>query len=248
MSIWRDLAVWRGPTPNHGGTMLEQRGLVVHIAEGSFEGTIAWQSDPANQVSSHFVVDVDGAIAQMLDTDVTAWTQKAGNGHWLSVENAGHTPNPLTDAQVDANARLLARAHLEYGVPLVIATCPSDRGLGHHSMGFECGVDWGHSACPGPAIKAQKPAIFARAVEIVNGDDMPLTQADIDAVAAATAKAIAYRNTNVDPDQPAETTAAAIDEAADGVRELLARPALNATVLAAALRAAADKLDPPVTP
>jgi N-acetylmuramoyl-L-alanine amidase len=226
VAIWRDIATWRGPTPNRGGAMVEHRGLVVHIAEGSFEGTIAWQYNPAAQVSSHFVVDVDGRIAQVVDTDVVAWTQKAGNGHWLSVENAGHTPNPLTAAQVDANARLLARAHLEYGVPLLIATCPADRGLGHHSMGFECGVDWGHSACPGPAIKAQKPAILARAIEIVNGDDMPLTQADIDAVAAATAKAIAYRNTNLDPDEAAQTTAAAIDESVDGIRALLARPSV----------------------
>jgi N-acetylmuramoyl-L-alanine amidase-like protein len=177
MSIWSELATWRGPTPSHGGPMVEQRGLVVHIAEGSFEGTIDWQRDPANEVSSHFVVDLDGSIAQVIDTEVAAWTQRAGNGHWLSVENAGHTPHPLTDAQIDANARLLARAHQQYGVPLAIATCPDERGLGHHSMGAECGVDWGHSQCPGPAIKAQKPLILARAIAIVNGDDMTPAQA-----------------------------------------------------------------------
>lgn len=30
MSRWSDLAEWRGPTVNHGGPMLEQRGLVIH--------------------------------------------------------------------------------------------------------------------------------------------------------------------------------------------------------------------------
>ena len=154
--------------------MLEYRGLVLHIAEGTYEGTIAWQKNPAAEVSSHFVVDTDGTMAQMVDTDVTAWTQQLGNGHWLSVENAGHTPNPLTAAQVEACARLLARAHQVYGVPLQIATSPSGRGLGHHSMGAESGVQWGHSDCPGPAIIAQKPAILARAVNIVGGD-MQLT-------------------------------------------------------------------------
>jgi hypothetical protein len=34
----------------------------------------------------------------MVDTDRTAWTQRAGNGEWLSVECAGFTPNPLTPA------------------------------------------------------------------------------------------------------------------------------------------------------
>lgn len=172
---WTDLATWRGPTPNVGGPMKEQRGLVLHIAEGTFEGTIAWQKNPAAQVSSHFVVDVDGTIAQVVDVDVTAWTQILGNGHWLSVENAGHTPHALTDAQVEANAQLLARCHREFGVPLQIATSPDGRGLGHHSMGAESGVNWGHSDCPGPNIIAQKPAILARAIQIIQGDDMQLT-------------------------------------------------------------------------
>jgi hypothetical protein len=67
---------------------------------------------------------------------------------------------------------LLVRGHRAYGYPLVIATCPGDEGLGHHSMGAECGANWGHSQCPGPAIKAQKPAILAPAIQILLGDDM----------------------------------------------------------------------------
>ena len=42
MSRWIDLAAWR-PTTHHGGEMHEVRGLVLHIAEGFYEGTIAWQ-------------------------------------------------------------------------------------------------------------------------------------------------------------------------------------------------------------
>lgn len=166
MTRWTDLATWRGPTANRGGAMVEQRGLVIHIAEGSYEGTIAWQKNPAAEVSSHFVTDLDGAIAQVVDTDVTAWTQQAGNGHWVSVENAGHTPGPLTDAQCDAIARLYARGHRQYGWPLQLANGSSGRGLGHHSMG---GTAWGHLDCPGPAIIAQKPVILTRAIQIVNG-------------------------------------------------------------------------------
>lgn len=172
MARWSDLATWRGPTPNHGGLMLEQRGVVVHIAEGSFEGTISWCKNPDSDVSAHFIVAADGRIAQMVDTDITAWTQRDGNGHWLSIENEGHTPGALTAAQVDANAAILARAHREYGVPLQLATSPDGRGLGHHSMGAENGANWGHSRCPGPAIIAQKPVILARAIEMVGGVDV----------------------------------------------------------------------------
>ncbi|HEY0700587.1 MAG TPA: peptidoglycan recognition family protein [Micromonospora sp.] len=166
MSHWTDLAKWRGPTPNQGGPMRDHKGLVLHIAEGFFEGTIAWQKNPVAQVSSHFVVSREGEIAQIVDSDVIAWAQHAGNTEWLSVENEGFPPEKLTAAQIEANAQLLARAHQEYQVPLVVTDDPAQRGLGHHSMGREHGLDWGHDRCPGPAIVAQKGAIVARAVEI----------------------------------------------------------------------------------
>lgn len=177
MARWTDLATWRGPTPNEGGRMAEHRGVVVHIAEGSYEGTIAWQRNPAAEVSSHFVVSKGGAVAQVVDTDTVAWTQADGNGRWLSVENEGFGGQKLTPAQVEANAQLLARAHKAYGVPLQLATSPSGKGLGHHAMG---GAAWGgHLQCPGAPIIAQKAAIVARAKEITEGDDMPLTDADV---------------------------------------------------------------------
>ena len=35
------------------------------------------------------------------------------------------------------------------------------------------GTAWGHLDCPGPAIIAQKPAILARAVQIIGGQPAP---------------------------------------------------------------------------
>lgn len=167
MGRWIDLAQQES-TPNTGGDMDEQRGVVLHIAEGSYDGTIAWQKNPASDVSSHFVAAKDGRAAQMVDTDRVAWTQKAGNGHWLSIENEGFVPDTLTAGQIEFAAQILARAHLEYGVPLQVATSPEGRGLGHHSMGSHPGYpdDWGHSSCPGANIINQKAAIVARAKEI----------------------------------------------------------------------------------
>lgn len=182
MAIWRDIAVWRGPTSQKTvGGMSEIRGLVIHIAEGSYEGTIQWQKGP-NNVSSHFVLDLDGTLAQVIDTADAAWTQRAGNGHWLSVECAGFTPNALKAAQVATLAKLFAKIHIECGVPLQMAINPLGHGLGHHSMGTNghnnptdtwTGPTWGHELCPGPAIVAQKPAILARATAIVGGTTVP---------------------------------------------------------------------------
>jgi hypothetical protein len=184
MSLWTDLATWRGPSVNHGGPMVEQRGLVIHIAQGYFEGTIAYENHAnPSSASSHFVCGDgvkdqgrDGELAQLLDTDTTAYTQQAGNGHWVSVECAGFVPGALTPAQCESVAHLFARGHRQYGWPLQLANGSTGRGLGHHSMG---GAAWGHLDCPGPAIIAQKPAILARAIQIVNGapngvTDMPV--------------------------------------------------------------------------
>lgn len=211
MGRWTDLAEWRGSTINEGDgdgrpgeaadRAVECRGVVIHIADGYYEGTISWQKNPAADVSSHFVIagprDVpkgrpDGRIAQVVDTDVRAWTQQAGNGHWISVECSGFSGDALSPAQIEGAARILAQVHQVYGVPLQLAISPAGQGLGHHSMGTNgtrpvrvvptdtwTGPTWGHEQCPGPAIVAQKAAILARAIEIVNGattqteDDVP---------------------------------------------------------------------------
>lgn len=177
MARWTDLAKWRGPSPNkNAGGQTEVRGLVVHIAAGWYEGTIAWQRNDDSNISSHFIVGRDGQIAQMVDTNDAAWTQRSGNGEWLSVECEGFikgdSKNPggwerLSDAQLDAIARILLKIHQVYGVPLQTTTSPTGRGLGHHSMG----ADWGHRQCPGPPIIAQKPEIVSRALALKNGDD-----------------------------------------------------------------------------
>lgn len=180
MSKWPDVATWFG-TSHHGGAMNSHRGLVVHIAEGFYEGTIAWQRNApeGKRVSSHFIVARDGRCAQMVDTDDQAWAQKAGNADWLSVECEGfttgsslHASHPgwerLTAQQIDKIAHLLAKTHGQYKVPIQVATSPSGLGLGHHSMG---GVAWGHLDCPGSPIIAQKPTIVSRAHQLAG--DLP---------------------------------------------------------------------------
>lgn len=168
MGWWTDIATRKDGCPNQGGAMYDQRGVVIHIAQGSYQGTISWQMNPASEVSSHFVVSKGGAITQMVDTDRIAWTQSSGNGYWLSIENEGFVPDQLTEAQLEANAAILRKANQVYGVPIQIAKCPNNLGLGHHSMGYECGENWGHSECPGTNIKNQKPTV----VDIALGEDV----------------------------------------------------------------------------
>jgi hypothetical protein len=170
MPRWPDIATWVGPTPNTSGSIVDHMYVVIHTADGSYDGTIAWQKNPSANVSSHFIVAKDGRCAQMLDTNAKSWCQIEGNPYSIAIENEGSENTPLTAQQIEAIARILAKANQVHGVPLQVTGRVGTRGLGHHSMGAESGVNWGHSACPGSIIKAQKPQILARAQQIVSGN------------------------------------------------------------------------------
>lgn len=188
-------------SPNRGGAMSGHRGVVEHIAEGTYLGTISWQMNPdqrysdgtsVNTCSTWIVGKNTGEIAQMVDTDEIAWCQRSGSRDWLSIEFAGYHTQPLTAWQIEAAALILAKVHEVYGVPIQVATDPSMRGLGHHSMDRESlGEEWGHEDCPGQQIIAQKPQVVARALDIA-GDDMQLTDKLSDTTGAYQGYSINY--------------------------------------------------------
>jgi hypothetical protein len=166
MALWSG-ASWQGPPDsNWGGSMSEVRGLVWHIAEGSYWGTIGWQKNPISDVSSHFIVGLlPGEVAQMLDTTQTAWTQAAGNGHWVSVEFAGYSTGALNAHQFEAAAQLYAWLVNVHDIPVQLADSPSGSGLGWHGMG---GAAWGnHPNCPGQTNVALRPGNLVRVSQIL---------------------------------------------------------------------------------
>lgn len=163
-------------------------GMVLHIAQGSYEGTVNWAQNPNARVSYYFVVAKDGRIAQVVDLDDKAWTQAAGNRRWVGVEHEGFVPDALTPAQLQSTARIFAWLHETYGIPLQITDDPvNGRGLGWHGMG---GDAWGgHQSCPGPAIVAQRAKIIEVA-KLILGEDMPLNAADKEAIKQIVEKVI----------------------------------------------------------
>jgi hypothetical protein len=177
MPRWPDIATWVGTTPNTSGSIADHMYVVIHTADGSYDGTIAWQKNPSAKVSSHFIVAKDGRCAQMLDTNARSWCQIEGNPYSIAIENEGNENTPLTSQQIEAIAHILAKANQVHGVPLQITGRVGTRGLGHHSMGAESGVNWGHSACPGSIIKSQKPQILARAQQIISGNPAAVLEA-----------------------------------------------------------------------
>lgn len=167
-------------SPNRGDAMTgTPRGIVVHTAVGTFEGTKSWQMNPdqryadgssVNTCSTWVIGKNPGEIAQMTDSATIAWCQRAGSKTWHSIEMAGRPSEPLTAWQIEAAAHLLAWHNATYGTPMVVANNESEFGLGHHSMDREwLGVEWGHDSCPGDLIVAQKPTIVARARALAPG-------------------------------------------------------------------------------
>jgi N-acetyl-anhydromuramyl-L-alanine amidase AmpD len=93
-NYWR--AVWR---PAHRGNYTDaNRGaptidfIVIHIAQGSYSGTINWFKDPRAEVSAHYVVGRRGHVAQCVRNKDIAW--HAGDWHYnrksIGIEHAGY--------------------------------------------------------------------------------------------------------------------------------------------------------------
>lgn len=167
MSRWADLI----PRQEHTNQQRSPRRapvskFIIHIAEGSYEGTISWQQG-SNEVSSHFITGRNsGELCQMVDTSDEAWTQAAGNPYSLSSENAGFSGDTLTDWQIEKNAQLYARAHKDNPktLPLRLMQGPDEAGLGYHALG---GDIWGgHFDCPGIPIVDQLPMILDRTIDL----------------------------------------------------------------------------------
>lgn len=56
---------------------------MIHIAQGDYPNSRNWLTNPASGVSSHFIIDFDGAISQMVSIFDSAWA----NGLWWDAPN-----------------------------------------------------------------------------------------------------------------------------------------------------------------
>jgi hypothetical protein len=155
-------ATWKGEVPNRtpGGMDSKILGVVLHIMEGTLDGTDAWFKNPKVKASSHFGVGKDGRTYQWVDTVDKAWAQAAGNPNYISIENEGHYGDALTDPQLNAVAEIVGWVSRTYGMPLRKADHPGETGLGWHEMG---GAAWGGHPCPGSSIVNQRDQILRKA-------------------------------------------------------------------------------------
>jgi hypothetical protein len=124
--------------------MTANQGLILHhaIANGSLYN---WFNSPASGVSATFWVSQDGTIEQYVDSEIVAWHAMQMNDTYCGVETDGCSDppyaDPMSDAMVEALARLYAEGHQRHGWPYVLAERDGQPGFGYHRMGVA-------TACP----------------------------------------------------------------------------------------------------
>lgn len=118
-------AVWR---PAHRGNYSNRdRGakqidlIVIHIAQGSYSGTISWFKDPRAAASAHYVVGRKGKVAQCVRDEDIAW--HAGNWWYnrksIGIEHSGYARDRNAfDGKYKTSAKLSAHLSRRYKIPV----------------------------------------------------------------------------------------------------------------------------------
>ena len=101
--------------------------IVVHVAEGTYRGTLSWFQNPQAKVSAHFTVGKDGEVGQSVRRTDTAWHagpvppgEPEMNPRSIGIEHEGKQGTPPwepTDAQLEASAQLVAMLCRLYRLP-----------------------------------------------------------------------------------------------------------------------------------
>lgn len=156
-----------------------------HIADGTYNGTISWETDKDSKVSSHFVLGKNGEVAQLVPLDMAAWTQGKirnpthpyvkshlsinPNQYCVSIECEGfwkETKGKLTDAQfnsaVELTKHIVSEVKKLYNVDI-----PIDR---EHMIGH-CEINTvTRSHCPGELFP------FDELIALARGEDAETVQ------------------------------------------------------------------------
>ena len=115
--------VWKEAHPNNY-TPGRTRGIdrvVIHVADGTYGGTLAWFADKRAGVSAHYTVSSTGAVGQSVSEHNTCWH----SGDWqmnsrsIGIEHEGRQPGwKPTPAQLAASAELVAGICKRWNIPV----------------------------------------------------------------------------------------------------------------------------------
>lgn len=168
-------AIWRD-SPNHYSGRLGQsvNHITLHIMVGRLAGTDSCFQRSSFGAASHYGVGGDGTIYQWVDESNGSWA----DANWQSdcsgvtIEHEGGMAGvPVTDAEVEASAKLCADIAKRYGWPSLTHDASGNR-TGNVVLHREVpGTD--HYGCPDRCTNALPvDRIINRANELLGGDNM----------------------------------------------------------------------------
>ena len=146
---WRPAHYGNYTSANRDPARIDQ--IVLHVAQGSYSGTINWFQDSEASASSHYVVSPSGLVAQCVLAEDIAW--HAGwwrtNTRSIGIEHAGYVDNPncFTPEMYRASAQLSAYLCRRFGIPV------DHRHIIGHDQVPGCSGEGGGADChtdPGP--------------------------------------------------------------------------------------------------
>lgn len=145
--------------------------VIVHVAQGSYAGTISWFKNCSAKATTHYVIrSSDGAVTQMVLEKDIAW--HAGNWdynvHSIGFEMEGYIDDPkwFTDALYSSAAKLTAYICDKYGIPKdrqhiighnEVPGCPTGNG-GGKSCHTDPGPYWNWDKFMA-LVKGEKPPV-----------------------------------------------------------------------------------------
>ncbi len=137
----------RLPILEHG-RRAETRGVVIHVNDGTFDGTISWFSGGSEGVGAHLEVGAD-KVWQLADLDQVCWHAVEANAFSIGIEHAGF--GRTRQEWLEAGHELAYSANRAAWILHQYRLGPPRYGhnIWPHSWG---GVAWGNHACPGPAF------------------------------------------------------------------------------------------------
>jgi hypothetical protein len=146
-AVWRPAHRSNYTNRNRGVKQIDM--VIVHVAQGSYSGTISWFQYGGSDVSAHYVVSQNGKVAQCVRNEDIAW--HAGNWRYnrmsIGIEHAGYAgdPDTWTNRMYRSSAKLSAYLSRRYNIPV-------DRRhfIGHREVP---GVD---KTCPGSHFNWEK--------------------------------------------------------------------------------------------
>lgn len=125
------------PSPNYswGRQGNSVRYIVLHTTEGNGVGSLAWLTNPASQVSCHYLVMEDGEIVGLVEEQHSSWHAGAISGipttqHWtginpnlesIGIEVAGTWSVPFAPQQLESVVSLIKDIYNRYGYMPIVA-------------------------------------------------------------------------------------------------------------------------------